>query len=125
MDLSNVFNQMVKGYRKIYKKEAEKEAVEIEKGGEKLIPVELPTIIDTFSIGRRKRFERIKKEIIYPLIPRIPAKNEPVFAYTKIHWREDLGTYVYELTEPPLTEKIKKIMNDIKNLLTLSASETQ
>lgn len=77
--------------------------------------------IPEFPIGKMK-VGRVKKEvpmgqIIYPLIPRKPAKDEPVFAYAKIYWDEKLSRYIYQLVEPELTDKIKGIMNKIKELL--------
>jgi flagellar protein FlaI len=53
----------------------------------------------------------------YPLIPLKPGKDETVLAYAKIAWDEKTNRFVYNLNEPPLTDKIKKILDKTKELL--------
>ena len=116
---------MVTGYKKIYgkkeiqavKEEKKEEKKESKEDEETLVPVEIPKI--KFGKIKFKRVEEVreKKELIYPLIPRTPSKNEPIFAYARIKWRKDLGTYYYEVVEPPLTNKLKKLMKQVKSLL--------
>jgi archaeal flagellar protein FlaI len=53
----------------------------------------------------------------YPLIPRKPAKDEKIFAYAKIFWDDNANRYVYQIIEPELTDKLKKVMGKVKELL--------
>ena len=70
-------------------------------------------------IGKMIKAEEEEKRlsIVYPLIPKKPAKNEPVFAYAKIFWDSESNRYFYKLVEPELSEKIKDLMKKIKELL--------
>ncbi len=61
--------------------------------------------------------EKIPISLTYPLIPRLPTKGEPVFAYTKISWNYNQNEYVYELVEPRMTEKLKDIYKKVKEML--------
>ncbi len=58
-----------------------------------------------------------QKTLVYPLIPKNPAKDEPILAYATISWDERSNHYVYQLTEPGLTDNIKKILKRVKELL--------
>jgi len=53
----------------------------------------------------------------YPLIPRLPAKGDPIFAYAKIFWDENTNRYVYNLIEPKMTEKLKEVYQKVKEML--------
>lgn len=53
----------------------------------------------------------------YPLIPREPAKNESIFAYANIFWDTNTNTYLYNLVEPKLTEKLKDVYKKVKEML--------
>lgn len=55
--------------------------------------------------------------LTYPLIPRNPAKKEPIFAYARIFWDEKNNRNVYQLVEPGLSDKLKNIYKKIKELL--------
>jgi flagellar protein FlaI len=61
--------------------------------------------------------EEKRLSLVYPLIPKKPAKNEPVFAYAKIFWDSESNRYFYKLVEPELSEKIKDLMKKMKELL--------
>lgn len=55
--------------------------------------------------------------LTYPLIPKSPVKNEPVFAYAEIFWDSNNNRYMYNLVEPKLTEKLKDIYKKVKEML--------
>jgi flagellar protein FlaI len=55
--------------------------------------------------------------LTYPLIPEKPSKDETVFAYAKIFWDAKSNHYTYQVIEPELTDKLKKIMIRVKELL--------
>ncbi|MBI2546965.1 MAG: type II/IV secretion system ATPase subunit [Candidatus Aenigmarchaeota archaeon] len=55
--------------------------------------------------------------LTYPLIPRHPEKDEPVFAYTRIYWDATGNRYIYELVEPKLSDKLKEIYKKVKEML--------
>lgn len=58
-----------------------------------------------------------KLSLTYPLIPSSPAKGEPVFAYVRILWDENLNKYVYNVMEPMLTEELKEMVEKIRDIL--------
>jgi len=53
----------------------------------------------------------------YPLIPRKPAKGERILASAKIEWDAEKNKYIYNLIEPPLTDKLKSIILKVKELV--------
>lgn len=53
----------------------------------------------------------------YPLVPLKPSKDETIFAYVKIAWDEKSNRFLYQLNEPVLTDKVKKILEKTKELL--------
>ena len=55
--------------------------------------------------------------LTYPLIPRKPAKDEKVFAYAKIFWDDKENRYMYQVVEPELSNKLKNILEKIRELL--------
>ncbi|MDI6798557.1 MAG: type II/IV secretion system ATPase subunit [Candidatus Aenigmarchaeota archaeon] len=61
--------------------------------------------------------ERRKISMVYPLIPRKPGRDEPIFAYAKIYWDAKQNKYVYQVVEPELTEGIKSLLGKMKELL--------
>jgi len=85
-------------------------------------------IVEGFEIPRMPKkgvkFETPETEeenpylsLAYPLIPRSPAKNEHVFAYTNIFWDSSNNRYVYNLVEPKLSEKLKDVYKKVKEML--------
>ncbi len=70
-----------------------------------------------------KVHEKVEKEkgarrtITYSLIPRNPAKGEPLLAVARIHWDDKLGKYIYELDEPKLSENMKELMVKVKEFI--------
>jgi flagellar protein FlaI len=82
--------------------------------------IELPGVPHRINKTFQARGEIVPEKNIslnYPLIPQKPAKDETVFAYAKIFWDEKANHYVYQVVEPELTDKLKKIMGKIKELL--------
>jgi flagellar protein FlaI len=77
------------------------------------LPQILPKLVEMPTLPEPIR----EKTLSYPLIPKKPAKDEPIFAYTKIFWDEKSNHYFYKLTEPELTDNLKKILNKVKGLL--------
>ncbi len=55
--------------------------------------------------------------MIYPLVPVKPAKNEPIFAYARISWDSGTNRYVYQVVEPQLSEKMKGMVEKLRDLL--------
>lgn len=99
------------------------------KGALELIPRKRETKIEGFEVPsfspKKVRIGRIMKpeeqaakiSLTYPLIPKTPKEGEPVFAYARIYWKEDMNKYVYEVVEPPITEAIKSAMTKVRELL--------
>lgn len=85
----------------------------------KIEGVEIPTFSPSkVKVGRiEPTEERRTLSISYPLIPRKPAKGEPIFAYAKIFWDQKTNRYFYQVVEPQLTENLKNIFKKIKELL--------
>ena len=82
--------------------------------------IEIPEILAGVQPGKlstKEEEESQRVSLTYPLIPRNPAKGEPIFAYAKISWDEKANHYFYEIHEPPLTDTIKSLMNKIQDLL--------
>ena len=65
------------------------------------------------------KMEIVEKEftLSYPLIPREPKKGEKIFAYAKIYWSKERQSYFYEVVQPKIDEKLKRIIKNIKELL--------
>jgi flagellar protein FlaI len=78
------------------------------------IPKFSPAHVKTGEIEEEER-ERIT--IIQPLIPKKPKKDEPIFAYAKIYWDEKANRHVYQVVEPPLTDKLKDMLKKVREIL--------
>jgi flagellar protein FlaI len=85
----------------------------------KLEGFEIPEILaKKVEIGRLEVEEKKPiSPIIYPLIPRSPAKGEPIFAYARIVWDPKTDKYVYQVIEPEMTPKLKETLVKVKELL--------
>ncbi len=55
--------------------------------------------------------------VVYPLIPRAPAKGEIVYSYTNIKWDQKENNLVYNVFEPSLTIEEKHILSRSKEIL--------
>jgi flagellar protein FlaI len=81
---------------------------------------EIPSFLPAEArIGKvmKEEVEQQKISLVYPLIPKKPAKNEPIFAYAKISWDSEVNRYFYQLVEPEISGKLKDLLKKIKDLL--------
>jgi flagellar protein FlaI len=79
------------------------------------IPSFSPSIV---KVGGFKRVEEERKiSLTYPLIPSKPSKGETIYAYAKIFWNPKTNSYIYKVVEPELSDRLKNIMKNIKELL--------
>lgn len=106
--------------------EMEKEQAEVEKNKEserkekppEIDGVDIPRLPGKVKVGRIESFgEKGNLSVSYPLIPSRPAKNETVFAYTRISWDQKSNRYFYQVVEPQVTENLKSIFKRLKELL--------
>ena len=99
----------------------EKEKEEIVEETEKKEGLEIPEFMFEKKVkvgglyGTKE--EEKKLSLVYPLIPSNPAKGEPIFAYVKIFWDDKSNRYVYQVIEPPLSDKLKDTIRKIRNLI--------
>ena len=99
----------------------EKEKEEIVEETEKKEGLEIPEFMFEKKVkvgglyGTKE--EEKKLSLVYPLIPSNPAKGEPIFAYVKIFWDDKSNKYVYQVIEPPLSDKLKDTIRKIRNLI--------
>ena len=94
--------------------EAEKEKVIVQKVEGIGIPEFIPSKV---KLGEIEEGEKEKITIVQPLIPKKPKKDEPILAYAKIYWDEKENRHIYQLVEPPLTDKLKGILNKVKEMM--------
>ncbi|MEM5879578.1 MAG: hypothetical protein QXU74_03750, partial [Candidatus Aenigmatarchaeota archaeon] len=78
------------------------------------IPKFSPALVKT---GEIEEEEREKITLIQPLIPKKPQKGEPILAYAKIYWDEKANRQVYQVVEPPLTNRLKDILKKVKEIM--------
>ena len=78
---------------------------------------EIPSMESKARMSEMRPEMQPMKTITYPLIPRNPAKGEPIMAYAKISWNAKTNGYNYEVVEPKITENIKNVIEKIKELL--------
>ena len=78
-----------------------------------------PFLLEEARIGRvmKEEVEQQKISLTYPLIPKKPAKGEPIFAYAKISWDAENNRNFYQLVEPEISDKLKDLLKKIKDLL--------
>lgn len=99
----------------------EKEKEEIVEETEKKEGLEIPEFMFEKKVkvgglyGTKE--EEKKLSLVYPLIPSNPTKGEPIFAYVKIFWDDKSNRYVYQVIEPPLSDKLKDTIRKIRNLI--------
>ncbi|MEM7825184.1 MAG: type II/IV secretion system ATPase subunit [Candidatus Aenigmatarchaeota archaeon] len=79
------------------------------------IPKFLPSRVKAGRIEPSE--ETVKLTLTYPLIPKKPAKGEPILAYAKIFWDDKAHRYFYQVIEPQLTENLKNVLKKVKELL--------
>ncbi len=129
VDLSRVFRKAVRGYKKISKVYAGKKYGSVQFPQQ--IELKAPAIIETAKKKgieivpktyfraeiKGEEMDKTKVNIIYPLIPRKPAKGQQVFAYANIKWSPRENALVYYLIEPALSDTEKELLNQIKSTL--------
>lgn len=73
------------------------------------------------ATGKPAKFEkRVSLEgvnIFYPLVPRGPRQGERVFAYANIRWDPRVGTVIYNIVEPKMSEADWALIDAIKSEL--------
>ncbi|MEM5766272.1 MAG: type II/IV secretion system ATPase subunit [Candidatus Aenigmatarchaeota archaeon] len=77
------------------------------------IPEHLPAKIKPGKIEE----EKVKINFIQPLVPKNPKKEDFILAYAKIYWDEKTSRHIYQVVEPPLTNKLKEILNKVKEIM--------
>jgi flagellar protein FlaI len=86
---------------------------------EELIAIEIPDFktkkVTKLGLGEEGEVKSFATS--YPLIPEKPTKYEPVSAYAQIAWNERRGSYVYNVIQPNMTPKMKKVFEKVKRLL--------
>lgn len=82
-----------------------------------IVGFEIPNVTSKAKMAQARAEVRPMKQVVYPLIPAKPAKNEPIFAYAKIFWDPKENGYVYSVVEPEMTEDIRVMLERIKELL--------
>jgi type IV secretory pathway ATPase VirB11/archaellum biosynthesis ATPase len=86
---------------------------------EKLKAIEIPefTTKRISKIGLKEEEEETTFQATYPLIPEKPMKGEPILAYAQIKWDPEKSCYVYNVIQPTLSPRMKRIFTRIKSLL--------
>lgn len=131
-----VFKRMVKGARFLARQNAPmgpvgypmapaggplevKGKLELVEGEQEFEGYELPK----YSRSRVRVASR-KKEVregvlsaVYPLVPRNPKKGEPIYSYVTITWDQNIHNYVYNVTQPILTPKLKEMLPKLRELI--------
>ncbi len=95
-------------------KESEKKPEELEMRGIKIPEFETKRVSTT---GLEKEEEKDIFKLVYPLIPENPSKNEPVMAYVRIDWNPTRNEYLYQVVQPNLPSRMKKLIKKLKELL--------
>lgn len=95
--------------------EAEKVVSEEVEGIEMEIPKVSAPLTVPLSSEEKEMLRSIN--ITYPLIPERPKKSERVYAYSRIRWDARRNELVYSLVEPHITDKDRKIIEDVKREL--------
>lgn len=81
--------------------------------------MELPQIAGS-PVNFRNTLENqptTKLNVVYPLIPKKPAKGERVLAYARIFWDTKQSRYTYQVVEPELTAVLKDLLSKVKEIL--------
>ena len=94
------------------KKQEEKKEIKIE-GIE--IPKFKPRRVVIGSVEEEAEEEKVF--LTYPLIPKKPKKNEPIFAYARIEFSPKLHKYIYQVIEPPLSLRLRRILHRVKEII--------
>ncbi|MBI2545267.1 MAG: type II/IV secretion system ATPase subunit [Candidatus Aenigmarchaeota archaeon] len=129
--MKSVFRKMVSGYKSVNQKPedvkkqiqppaivAEPQQVVKEKPKLEITGLSLPDSSKyKVRIEPSEQSEKVTVSITYPLIPKSPAKGEPIFAYTKIFWDSSTNKYVYDMVEPVMSDKMKNVYGKMREML--------
>ena len=85
---------------------------------EKVSGIDLGKIRAIKPVAEEEKTVDVRRiDIKYPLIPRNPKPGEKIFAYAHIRWSPKDYSLVYYVIEPRLTEKEKRILENIKKII--------
>lgn len=95
---------------KLNRKEGmETEVIEEEKG------LELPHIRTEKVEIESEELEDVRNiNFFYPLIPKKPKKGEKIYAYANVVWDAKENGLIYYVVEPKISERYKKLVEDLK-----------
>ncbi len=80
--------------------------------------IQIPEVLQKYSAAVADETESaMNVNVVYPLIPRVPAKGETVYSYTNIRWDQQENALLYNVFEPVLTPEEKRILSKSKELL--------
>ncbi|MBI1972002.1 MAG: Flp pilus assembly complex ATPase component TadA [Candidatus Aenigmarchaeota archaeon] len=79
--------------------------------------IEIPDKAKPPPIDTEEAENIMNVNVVYPLIPRVPAKGEMVYSYTNIRWDQQENGLLYNVFEPALTPEEKRILSKSKELL--------
>lgn len=81
--------------------------------------IEIPEINTSVKIEREETKEASldNVDINYPIIPANPKPGDRVFASAHIYWDKKYNELRYDIIEPPLNEKEKKLIEDMKEYI--------
>lgn len=74
------------------------------------------------TLGKIEKKERKAPDITevdsyYPLIPKKPKKDEPIYAYAHIHWDDVQEILVYDVIQPKLSRDEKILLERVKETI--------
>ena len=134
-----VFKKLVKGYKRILEKQAPvspgaEVPVKATPGGplevtgalrllppekEKLAAIPIPDFktkrVTKLGLGEEEEVTSFASA--YSLIPERPKRGQTIMAYTQIAWNEGRGSYVYNVTQPVMSQRMKELFKKVKRLL--------
>ena len=86
---------------------------------EKLAAIEIPDFKTkrVTKLGLGEEEEITSFTAAYSLIPERPKRGESILAYTKISWDERRGCYIYNVIQPIMSPKMKRLFKKVKRLL--------
>ncbi len=84
----------------------------------KFAGIEIPEAPKTIRVESMDIGEEVNPiSLTYPLIPKSPARNEPVFAYAKIFWDAKNNRHLYQVVEPQESDNLKEVYSKVKEML--------
>lgn len=98
------------------KKEGKAKEKREETGG-----IEISTDVDFAKtippLPRRNGYNIKNVKMIYPLIPRNPAKGDKIYAYADIRWDKRTGELIYRVVEPQISKYDAEVIENVKKIL--------